>query len=73
MAYSRPQLEQRVIDLETEVSKLKSKFDELSTSQPWWEQILGTFENDPIYDVAMKLGRQYRQSPRSKVSPRRKK
>ena len=36
--------------------KLKNTFDEIKTSQPWWEQIVGTFENDPIYDEAMKLG-----------------
>jgi hypothetical protein len=73
MASSRSELEQRVTDLETEVSKLKSKFDELNTSQPWWEQIVGTFENDPIYDEAMKCGRHYRQSLRPKASTRRKK
>ena len=47
------------------------KFTALETSQPWWEQIVGTFENDRIYDEAMKRGRHYRQSLRPKTTTRR--
>ena len=71
MASSSP-LEQRVADLEAEVATLKRKLDNLDRTTPWWEQIAGTFEDDPIYDKAMQLGREYRQSLRSKASPRRK-
>ena len=72
MASSSP-LEQRVADLETEVATLKRKLDNLDRTTPWWEQIAGTFENDPIYEKAMRLGREYRQSLRPKASPQRKK
>ena len=72
MASSSP-LEQRVADREAEVATLKRKLDNLDRTTPWWEQIAGTFENDPIYDKAMQLGREYRQSLRPKASPRRKK
>ena len=72
MASSSP-LEQRVADLEAEVATLKRKLDNLDMTTPWWEQIAGTFENDPIYEKAMQLGREYRQSLRPKSSPRRKK
>jgi hypothetical protein len=72
MASTRSDLEQRVSDLEVEVRTLRRKFHEIETSQPWWEQIIGTFENDPIYDAAMKLGRHYRQSLRPKTTTRRK-
>lgn len=72
MASSLP-LEQRVADLEAEVATLKRKLDSLDMTTPWWEQIAGTFENDPIYEKAMQLGREYRQSLRPKTSPRRKK
>jgi len=65
-------LEQRVADLEAEIATLKRKLDNLDRSTPWWEQIAGTFENDPIYEKAMQLGREYRQSLRPKASPRRK-
>ena len=73
MASSRSELEQRVADLEAEVSNLKRKVDTLDAVQPWWEQIVGTFEDDPIYDEAMKRGRQYRESLRPKASTRGKK
>lgn len=60
------QLEARVALLESEVALLKSKLEEnLSSeqpSQPWWEKISGKFANDPMYDVAMRLGKDYRDS-----------
>ena len=62
MAVSKSPLEQRVAALEAEVTRLKRKLDAMETTTPWWEQIAGTFENDPIYEHAMRLGRQYRQS-----------
>jgi hypothetical protein len=73
MASSRPKLEQRVTDLDAEVHNLKRQVDTLTTVQPWWEQIIGTFEDDPIYDEAMKLGQHYRQSLRPKTFSRRQK
>jgi hypothetical protein len=73
MVSSRSELEQRVTDLEAEVSNLKRKLATLGTVKPWWEQIIGTFEDDPIYDEAMKRGRQYRESLRPKASTRGKK
>ena len=54
MASSRSELEQRVADLEAEVSNLKRKVDTLDAVQPWWEQIVGTFEDDSIYDEAVR-------------------
>ena len=73
MASTRSELEQRVADLESEMSKLKRKVDQLDRDEPWWEKITGTFEDDPIYDEAMKHGRQYRQSLKPRVSTRNKK
>ena len=66
------QLEHRVADLEAEVATLKRKLDKLDMTSPWWEQIAGTFENDPIYEKAMQIGRGYRLSLRPKSAPRRK-
>jgi len=64
-------LEQRVAALEAAVAKLENTLEEREPSKPWWEQIAGTFENDPIYEHAMRLGQQYRQSLRPTLPPRR--
>lgn len=67
-------LEQRVAALENELARLKSKVEgSESGSKPWWERIAGTFENDPVYEQAMKLGREYRNSLRPRKSQRREK
>jgi hypothetical protein len=71
MASSTSPLERRVAALEAEVSKLKSQLQALQTSQPWWEQIAGTFQHDPMYEKAMRLGRQYRQSCRPRKPTQR--
>ena len=39
--------------------------------RPWPEKIFGTFANDPDYEEAMRLGREYRES--TKPKPRKKK
>jgi hypothetical protein len=69
---SAKELETRVAALEAEVSRLKARMDEaVPPKKPWWEQIAGTFEGDPYYKEAMRLGRKYRESLRPK--PRAKK
>ena len=45
----------------------RGKIDDLaaaiSDSEPaWWEKIAGIFANDPAFDRAMEMGREYRQS-----------
>jgi hypothetical protein len=67
------QLEQRIATLEAEIIKLKDRLEAKDQTPLWWEQIAGTFENDLIYDNAMRLGQHYRQSLRPKPSTRRKK
>ena len=64
MASSTGQLERRLAALEADVTKLKSQIEAMHTSQPWWEQIAGTFQHDPMYEEAMQLGQRYRQSLR---------
>ena len=62
------QLEERVAFLEAEVARLKDMIESgSSTGQPtlpWWEKIAGTFADDPMYDEAMRLGREYRDAQR---------
>ena len=57
-------LEQRVAALEEELAALRRKMESVPPSKPWWEHIAGTFQHDPIYEEAMKLGRKYRESLR---------
>jgi hypothetical protein len=59
------ELENRLSILEAEFALLKSKVEKKEeTKKPWWEEIAGTFADDPIYDEAMRLGREYRLSQR---------
>ena len=70
------QLETRVAALEAEVARLRSRIEDSAQrgkntdgNEPWWRRIAGTFEGDPIYAEAMRLGREYRESLRPR--PRR--
>jgi hypothetical protein len=56
------QLEERLAHLEAEVARLKNKVENESSSRTWWEKIAGTFSDNPAYDEAMQLGREYRNS-----------
>jgi hypothetical protein len=60
---SNTEIEARLTALETEVAQLKAQ-QHTSAEIPWWEEILGSFANDPAYDEAMQLGQQYRESLR---------
>ena len=60
-------LESRITTLEEEIAQLKrERITGIPNTLPWWEQRWGLFDNDPDYDMAMKLGRQYRESLRPK-------
>jgi hypothetical protein len=68
MMMSAHSLEERVATLEAEVAELKER---LAASQeknavPWWERRFGAFKDDPEYEEAMRLGREYRESLRPK-------
>lgn len=60
-------VEERLATLEREVAGLKSKLENSpspASKVPWWERIADTFLDDPAYEKAMKLGRDYRASLR---------
>lgn len=59
------EIEKRLELLEAEVALLKSKSERNgNVEKPWYEKIAGKFADDPIYDEAMRLGREYRLSQR---------
>jgi hypothetical protein len=63
---TRGQIEARLSALEEEIARLKR------LAKPWWEQMWGTFANDPAFDEAMRLGRRYREGQRPGARGRRK-
>jgi len=65
---SSTKLEKRVAALEEEVARLKSRVDSTGASLAWWERIAGTFQKDPVYEKARKMGREYRESQRPDAS-----
>jgi hypothetical protein len=67
-------LEKRLLAVETDLAQLKKKSGGKEVDdRPWFEKIYGTFANDPLYDEAMRLGREYRESTRPKKNPKKKK
>ncbi|MBO3458586.1 hypothetical protein G7B40_006435 [Aetokthonos hydrillicola Thurmond2011] len=57
------QIEQRLSNLEAEVSQIKQALlNSAIPTKPWWEDITGIFADDPAFEEAMALGREYRQS-----------
>ena len=59
------QLEDRVAVLEREVERLKLRMEDAAPCpQLWWERVFGAFADAPVFDEAMRLGREYRKSLR---------
>ena len=58
-------LEERLAKLETRLDTLQRLFEERIAQPPnkekrGWQAIVGTFANDPLYEEAMRLGREWR-------------
>lgn len=57
------QLEARVAVLETELAQMKQMLSGFVQKQtPWWLKVAGSFENDPNFDEAVRLGQEWRKS-----------
>lgn len=57
-------IEERLAALERDVGRLKTQAEH--DERPWWDAIAGTFIDDPVYDRIVELGREYRESLRTK-------
>lgn len=55
-------LEERVSALEVQVAQLLADKNAAKTEVPWYERWKGAFQDDEIYDEAMRLGAEYRRS-----------
>ncbi len=70
---SSVRLQQRLEALEAEVARLRAKVEDTTNgATPWWDQMWGAFADDPAFQQAMELGRQYRESQRPKRSSAKK-
>jgi hypothetical protein len=55
-------LEERLNTLEQEVAGLKAMLAAPQRDKGDWQSTVGMFENDPLFQEAMRLGREYRTS-----------
>ena len=56
-------LEERVAALEAELAQMKQVLARsLQKETPWWMKVAGSSENDPTFDEAVRIGREWRQS-----------
>ena len=63
-----PEIESRVSALEAEVAQLKERLEKAAPQADWLDEIYGAFADDPHFEEAMRLGREYRESLRPKAS-----
>ena len=57
-------VEERLTTVEHELAQLKQQLaaDKPQTTSPWWKKIVGVYKDDPEFDAAERLGREYRES-----------
>lgn len=78
MATKLSQIEERLRRVEAELAELKQS-KQREDAVPWYRKIAGQFDNDPVFDEIVRLGKEIRDSERSpkriqpSKSPRRKK
>ena len=65
-----PSVESRLTDIEEELRRIKQVLAaQVSTNDvPWWKQIIGSHENDPVFKEIVELGRKIREG--SKRTPK---
>lgn len=58
----------RIAELEAQVSRLSQQVEAKPVlgETAWWKKIVGIYKNDPEFDEAERLGREYRESLRPK-------
>jgi hypothetical protein len=62
-----PTVEERLAIVEEEIKRLKQerRRETTATKEPAWKKIVGVYRDDPEFDEAERLGREYRESLRS--------
>ena len=67
-----PTIEERLMTLESRLDTLQHLIEERLpqiplTEKRGWQAIVGTFEDDPLYEEAMRLGREWREAHREET------
>jgi hypothetical protein len=63
--------EARLARLEADVQEIKALLQtQQEPKRPWWEGVVGTFANDPVYEEITKLGLEVREKDREKAKRR---
>jgi hypothetical protein len=58
-------VEERLTAVEAEVARLKARLlQEAEQPVPWWEEISGVFKDDPLFEEAVRYGREWREAQR---------
>jgi hypothetical protein len=64
-------LETRLQRLEDDVNEIKALLQaQQGPKKPWWENVVGTFANDPVAHEIIKLGLEVRERDREKARRR---
>ena len=59
---SSSSVEKRLSVLESELESLKEALASSGNEQPWWRKVVGMYEDDPAFEEAARLGREWRES-----------
>lgn len=58
----------RLERLEGDVKEIKAMLQAQQVpKQPWWEEMIGVFADDPVFDEIDRLGREIREKERKKA------
>ena len=63
MARRNDPLEERLARVERELEDVKATLAK-DTPIPWWQQITGSFKDDPVFDEIIRLGAEIRAADR---------
>ena len=57
-------LEERLTTLEQEMTRVKARLEPETSRQanPWLDYVYGAFKDDPLFEEAVKYGREWRES-----------
>lgn len=66
------ELTKRVERLEKQIARMEERLNGGSEEEePWWKALHGRWADNPVFDEAMRLGREYRESLRPGKKPKK--